>query len=281
MEVNKKGLTAATLKMIAVISMFIDHIAAALIRRWEIEGGVLQTVIAGSFTYENLYVVLKTLGRFAFPVYCYFIVEGFYYTKSKAKYALRLFIFALISELPFDWAFSTFPAITEKGIINLMPEFNHQNVFFTFLIGLLCMWVVDEIRKLLHKMLSDNKIIRSILRGISFIGIFLASTEIALALHTDYASVGMLAIFVMYAIYLPHGRDTELVKWRRLLAFGMGCVAMLLSSSLEIYSFLMLIPMYFYNGQRGKQNKYFFYAFYPVHILILAIIGMLLNSYAW
>ena len=115
----QKGLSGSTLKLIAIITMLIDHIGAAVIARLLIAG-------QGSEMLYKIYYAMRAVGRVAFPIFCFLLVEGFFYTGSRKKYALRLFGFALLSEIPFDLAFS-----------GKILEFGYQNVFFTLLIGLL------------------------------------------------------------------------------------------------------------------------------------------------
>ena len=113
------GISGYWLKMIAVITMLIDHTAASIL-----EEMMQQMPSWGPITLSNLHqwymldLVLRGIGRMAFPIYCFLLVEGFTYTRSRAKYARRLFVFALISELPFDMALN-------KSIINM----SYNNVF--------------------------------------------------------------------------------------------------------------------------------------------------------
>ena len=92
MNVKQQGISGYWLKVIAVISMLIDHTSAVILEQ-----------IPGL---ENPAFLMRIIGRLAFPIYCFLLVEGFYHTRSRAKYAGRLFLFALISEVPFDLAFS-------------------------------------------------------------------------------------------------------------------------------------------------------------------------------
>ena len=107
----QKGLSGSTLKLIAIITMLIDHIGAAVIARLLIAG-------QGSEMLYKIYYAMRAVGRVAFPIFCFLLVEGFFYTGSRKKYALRLFGFALLSEIPFDLAFS-----------GKILEFGYQNVF--------------------------------------------------------------------------------------------------------------------------------------------------------
>lgn len=122
MNVKQQGISGYWLKVIAVISMLIDHTSAVILEQ-----------IPGL---ENPAFLMRIIGRLAFPIYCFLLVEGFYHTRSRAKYAGRLFLFALISEVPFDLAFS-----------RRMWDFSSNNVFFTLLFGLLVIWGVEGIKQ--------------------------------------------------------------------------------------------------------------------------------------
>ena len=124
--VSKNGISGYTLKMIAVITMLIDHVGATIVERYLLTNGMLYGAPL------VIYYVMRGIGRMAFPIYCYFIVQGFTYTRSRAKYALRLFVFAIASELPFDMA-----------LWNSTWDMNHNNVFWTLLLGLLTIWALD------------------------------------------------------------------------------------------------------------------------------------------
>ena len=122
MNVKQQGISGYWLKVIAVISMLIDHTSAVILEQ-----------IPGL---ENPAFLMRIIGRLAFPIYCFLLVEGFYHTRRRAKYAGRLFLFALISEVPFDLAFS-----------RRMWDFSSNNVFFTLLFGLLVIWGVEGLKQ--------------------------------------------------------------------------------------------------------------------------------------
>ncbi len=126
--IAKSGISGSTLKLIAIFTMLIDHIAATVILQM-INNGI------GGQTLIDIYWVMRSIGRMAFPVFCFLLVEGFKYTHSREKYAARMFIFALISEIPFDLA-----------INNTVLEFKSNNVFFTLLLGLLAITVLDWLK---------------------------------------------------------------------------------------------------------------------------------------
>ncbi len=105
----KKGISGNTLKIIAIITMLIDHIGAVVI-----ENGILkyqdpllmQTILATpeGVKWSTIDFALRTIGRISFPIFCFLLVEGFLHTKDVRKYGIRLLAFALISEIPFDLA---------------------------------------------------------------------------------------------------------------------------------------------------------------------------------
>lgn len=119
---GKSGISAAVLKWIAVVTMVIDHFAVAVY--WQMAGSDY-----------DVYFVLRKVGRIAFPIYCFLLVEGFYHTKNVAKYLRNCFLFALLSEIPFDMA-----------IFGQVFYPQGQNVYFTLCIGLGALIILDQYR---------------------------------------------------------------------------------------------------------------------------------------
>ena len=130
LQKKKIGISGSTLKMIAVITMLIDHVAAGVLGRYLTMYALDST--PGAIDYNTLWIiyeVMRGIGRVAFPIYCFLLVEGFTHTKSVGKYSLRLLLFAFVSEVPFDLLFN-----------GKVVDLSYQNVFFTLWIGLLVMW---------------------------------------------------------------------------------------------------------------------------------------------
>ena len=225
--------TGTSLKLIAVITMLIDHIGAGLIT-------------------DN--VVLRGIGRMAFPIYCYMLIEGFAHTRNIKKYALRLLAIAVVSEVPFDYLFR-----------RSFFDFAYNNVLWTLLLGLGLLYMYSRI---------DSLSINANLIYLCRIAVMFAGMALAFYLHVDYKMAGVACISVMYYINGP-------TKKERLMAFGMGVIILaLMSSYTEIYALLMLIPMALYNGKRGADSKglrLFFYLFYPVHLVILGLLAYVLK----
>ena len=131
---ERKGISGSTLKIIAIITMLIDHIGAGVLGRLLVVRGMneaadLNAWIDANSTLVITYQMMRFVGRLAFPIFCFLLIEGFEHTHDVKKYALRLLSFCLVSEIPFDLLFNG--KILESG---------YQNVFFTLFIGLMVMW---------------------------------------------------------------------------------------------------------------------------------------------
>ena len=123
------GLSGTALKRLACLSMLLDHLGASLLENGLFRCSAIDPRLVG------LDQLLRLVGRLAFPIYCFLLVEGFLHTHDFKKYALRMLGFALISEGPFDWAFFS-------GVY-----WGHQNVYFTLLLGLALILALYMTRK--------------------------------------------------------------------------------------------------------------------------------------
>lgn len=240
MEVQKKnGIPGSVLKWVAVISMFIDHATEILVRgSWSAQ---LRAV-----SYDQ-YIFLRGVGRLAFPIYCFLLAEGLLHTRNVKKYLLRLLAFAAVSEIPFDLAF-------RQSFFTLA----YQNVFFTLFYGLLGL--------ALWQMLTGRKDFQAApLRQALGLLAIAAMAVIAELCHTDYGWQGVIVISLMYLLRkLPLLRDAA------------SFAVLYLSSILELAALPDLLLFRLYNGERGRQSKFFFYVFYPAHLLLLAGLRWLL-----
>lgn len=242
---REKGITGSTLKIIAMVAMFIDHIGATIFARMLMATGlkeldtantevVMAWVSANADAY-GAYTFFRMIGRIAFPIFCFLLVEGFVHTSDRKKYAMRLAAFALISEVPFDLAFQS-----------KVLEFTYQNVFFTLAIG--CATLIAY-RMIEEKEFQNRftKILVQILVGMG--GMFIAQL-----LRTDYGAVGVMAIVLFY-----------IVRENRFYQIAAGCI-LFIEEMTALFAFL---PIMIYNGKRGSNVKWAFYIFYPAHLLIL------------
>ena len=231
--IRGKGISGSTLKMIAVVSMTIDHTAATILARYLVSGGL------SSQGWYDCYRLMRGIGRIAFPIYCFLLIEGFLHTSNRTKYAGRLLLFAAISEIPFDMAFS-----------GKILEFSYQNVFFTLFIGLLTIMLIAKAER--------QQTLGPALRSLCFVGIMFGGMGCATLLRTDYSYYGVMCIVVLY-----------LFRQNRLVQVLAGCASF---CWWELPAVTAFIPVYFYNGKRGLRMKYFFYFYYPVHLFILCLI---------
>lgn len=207
---NIQCLDSFQLKCIAIVSMALDHTGAVL--------------------YPSQ-IWLRCLGRIAFPIFCFLIVEGFFHTHDVRRYMGRLGVFALISEIPYDLAFRGVPL-----------EYDHQNVFFTLLIGIGMMVLLERNREWPVKAV-----------------ILLLAMWLAVLIRSDYNFRGILLIFVFYIFHES--------RWLAVTAGGFW--NFLYQGVIQKYGVLSVLPLALYIGERGRKMKYFFYIFYPVHLLLL------------
>lgn len=245
------GINGSTLKLIAVFTMLIDHFAASVLE------GKLMSLSSFSndsvlFIEENnpLLIadrIMRFIGRPAFPIFCFLLVEGFTHTSNLRKYISRMAFFALISEIPFDLA-----------LWGKIIEPRYQNVYFTLLIGLIVMALLQYAER---RFLFNRPVCT-----LCYFFIILGGMAICELLKTDYGALGILTIAVMYF-------------FRKNALFSMltGCTVLTVFNSMEACSFFALLPLKFYNGKRGFRMKYFFYFFYPVHLLLLFLICRILG----
>lgn len=221
------------LKVIALAAMLADHIGAVFF------GG------AAVSAFGNDWEILRIIGRIAFPILAYQIAEGAGHTSNWRRYALRLLLFGLLSEIPFDLALS--------GALTL----EKQNVYFTLFLGLLA------IRADMYFVRRDISSGRG--KGILVAAVCMAAGWV---IRCDY---GFFGVLLVYWFYLTHSEPMMMALGTAAVEFSMG--------GLQPFGLLGLIPISFYNHQRGYHGKwiqYGFYLFYPLHLLIIGGIRWLI-----
>ena len=236
MELRKPSLSGSTLKIIALVIMLIDHIGAVIVQR---------TMSMPGFDHDfwnSLYWPLRNIGRLAFPVFCFLLVEGFIYTSNSKKYLERMLIFAVISEIPFN-----------LGITGELFNLNYQNVFWELALGIVALMCLKKIEET-----NNNYMIQVILR-LFVIGIFALGAEVW---NFDYGMYGIISIIALYVF-----------RQNRISQLLVGAVSFCWEQTAPL-AFLIIA---FYNGKRGRRIKYAFYAFYPAHLLILYMIARIMG----
>ncbi len=240
MNKGSRGITANILKILAVMFMVFDHLWATLI-----SGNDWMTYI----------------GRLTFPIFAFLISEGFIHTSNVRKYIFRLLGFALISEIPFNLFY---------GGSWFYPY--HQNVMFTLLLGLLGIVVIDKARKEKTAKAIGKAVLLLIPISLgAFIGFpdygfwgYLTVIMFYLFRGFPFAWVLQLAGMILLHIVLPEGQNLIVDIFGKTLEFPV-----------QSFAVLALIPIWLYGGKKGKGGKilqYGFYAFYPVHMLVLYLI---------
>ena len=238
---RKRGLSQEALKGIACVTMLMDHYAVVI--------------------HYSLW--LRVVGRLAFPIYCFLISEGMAHTRNEKKYLGRLLGMALLSEAVYDWVLYPGDSI-----------WAHQNVLWTFLLGVLSMQIIEKARKTEKKWLLVLTIVFVIL------GDYILGT----LTMVDYNAAGVLTVVLFYFF-----REKNWVSFVAQVAglFYLNVIMLgdlyypvtILGHEFEIaqqsFALLALIPIWLYNGKQGYHKKwfqYFCYAFYPVHLLLLYLI---------
>ena len=223
------------LKLIAITTMFLDHIGAAIL-----ENPALYDKLGASSLEVDVFfndprltwllvvdLILRAIGRIAFPIFCFLLVEGFLHTRDLRRYAGRMLFFAVITEVPFDLAFSG--SWFAPG---------YQNVYFTLFLGLLAMTVLRRF--------GDRSPLGFLLA--------LGCAGVAELARVDYGAFGVVLILIFY-----------LFRERKVARTVVGCVA----TCWELTAPLAFLPIAAYNGQRGSWNGKLFYIELRVNFLFV------------
>lgn len=244
---NKPELTSFGLHLLAMALMLCDHVCLALMphRLW-----------------------MTCVGRLAFPIFAFLAAEGFMRTSSRARYARRLLVFALISEVPFDLLAAGSP---------VYPF--HQNVLWTFLIALCCMQLLEGAKA------EPRPAARLALSAGAVLGGFLAGT----AFMVDYSGPGVWTVLVLY-YFRGNGWRQRLGQLLCLLLLngwllGGGSLTaalgpLILVLPIQMFAVLALPFIWLYRGRQGPHGRgvrWLFYGFYPAHLLALAAAAAFAN----
>ena len=239
-------ITSASLHIMAMIFMLCDHL-------WG-------TIVPGNDW-------LTCIGRISFPIFAFMIVEGYFHTSNLKKYAGRLFVFALISEIPFNLAL---------GSRIFYPI--HQNVLWSFLISLGLIHWNEKAKK-------SGKLWKRLVVGTASVILGYLGGILTMV---DFYHAGVLTVL---AFYFFRGRkwynylgqfvtlwyiNIEMLGGYSYMIDIMGKTYFLVRQS---FAMLALVPIWLYSGRRGYHSKafqYFCYWFYPVHLLVLGLLKFIL-----
>lgn len=227
---EKKGLSQETLKVIACMTMLLDHVGAMFVRGY----------------------TLRIIGRIAFPIFCFLMAEGAYYTKNPRKYALRLLIGALLSEIPFDLAF-------QRGL-----TWRSQSVMVTLLLGFLAVEAIQNTQNNLLKLLAVS-----------------AGFALGQLLQTDYGGYGVLLIVLFSQTRRKWWLQTVLVAMFAWMMDSVPVQVLGMRIPIEMFALLAMLPIGCYSGRKRSDSKvlqWAFYLFYPVHLTVLVVIRYFLET---
>ena len=225
----QKFISGSNLKLLAIIFMTIDHVACFLYPNDWLD---ITLVNIGSRNI-NIYFLMRAIGRMAFPIFSFLIVEGFIHTSNRFKYGKNLLIFALLSEIPWN--------LVHQNTI----YFPTQNIFFTLFLGYLCINAIE--------LYNNNKFKLSI----TLVSLLI----ISILLKADYRCTGIGIIMLMY-----------ILRTNRILMSIIG-TCLLPSKWIGGLSFIFINLYNGKRGfVKNTIIKYSFYLFYPIHLLIIWII---------
>lgn len=233
-------MNAFVLKIIACFTMFIDHVG--------------YIVFDGHSSWFNY------VGRLAFPIFAFQISEGYIHTHDVKKYLLRLILFAFISQIPF---------LLFHSIINNEPGLN---VIFTLFLGLIAIIIYDKYNK--------------------FVGVFSAIIFgiIAHFLNSDYSFYGVGITFLFYVfnknkcLLAISFIIATLMQYSYLILVYYNYGFEFLKNVFIIYlpyficTIFSIIIILCYNKKKGPSTKYFFYLFYPLHMILIYILSFVLQN---
>ena len=239
---QREGISSFTLHVLAMALMLCDHLWATF------------------FPYAGW---LTCLGRIAFPIFAFMIVEGYFHSRDQKRYLLRLFLCAIVSEVPFD-------------LIQASTVFYpyHQNVLWVFVTAVLLIMGLEKIRKLGKWWLTIPACLLAAIFGSLFGGI--ASLE--------FFNIGVVTVLVFYFFrerkwWCFAGQLACLYYLNFEEMAGFCYNVQLFGHKWEFpqqgFALLALIPIWLYRGKQGyhaKWFRWFCYAFYPVHLLILYLL---------
>ncbi|MBQ1492787.1 MAG: TraX protein [Blautia sp.] len=221
-------LSGSSLKVLACIIMFIDHYASCLLRYSPAANTFLYSFMGKNY---SLYSFCRNVGRLAFPIFCFLLVEGFYHTSNRIRYGRNLLLFALLSEIP--WNFASGRTL----------HYDKQNVYFTLLLGFLAMCLVELFQGF------------ALMQAIALFGCLF----LAIPLQADYSYRGYILIMIIY--FLRQKRAAQ----------ALIASAWLKYEWTAGFAFLPINMYNGKRGfVKAPALKYFFYLFYPVHLAILA-----------
>lgn len=236
---GKFGLSQKALKIIAIVAMFIDHYAWKFVE-YETQRGQ----------------VMHFIGRLTMPIMCFFITEGFYRTRNVWKYFSRLMIFALISHFPFQYfLWGEIPLLHPNQKNYYLPmAFVYTSVIYTLAMGLLALIIIKKLK------------VDYLTKIVLLVGIYY------LTKYCDYGIYGVLWV-LCFGLFMGN-RFAQCTSFIAVTIYYITRSPITYLRWAPLGAFIPLILIMLYDGSKGSKPhlKWIFYIFYPLHLLILALI---------
>ena len=259
-----------TLKIIAVITMIIDHIGYYF----------------AAYIPSSIYVILRIIGRISMPIFCYLLVQGFFYTSNLKKYILRIFIVAIITQVAIFGV-----SIYDNNSNNLSVNMQ-LNILFSYTLSLITLWIVHE-KNIVKKFTYNQNMFLKIFFIMGIIGIYVF-------IPFDYEIYVPLLVIMLYfieklkiTIYLEKQNYTMSMKkiitsflsddkikigYILLIAIALLIIIVESRNSMYWYMLLAILPISLYNGERGVKSKkinWIFYGIFPLQHFLLYLLSVI------
>ncbi len=241
---KQDGFTGNQLKLIAIVAMTIDHLTWIVFPGYQTQPGVL---------------LLHCIGRLTAPTMCFFIAEGYHYTRDWKKYAARLFAFSVVSHFAYTFAFGI-PFVPFRSTV-----FNQTSVMWSLAWGLVALAIMD----------SRNAALKPWMKNV-----FLAAICV-ISFCSDWSCI---AVLVIVSFGTQRGQFKKQAAWL-LIFVGMYALVYILFIDvtygiLQMAVALALPLLKRYNGRRGSWRgmKWFFYIYYPAHLILIGLLRIALGG---
>ncbi len=267
----QSGFPANFLKIFAALTMLIDHAAMTLVyAKLAANPEYLSLVFSTDATTEqiatipadylelySIYTVMRLVGRIAFPIFAFLVYEGFMHTSDYKRYMIRVGICALAAEIPFNLIVTNAASIYGWNDVSTTIFFpRYQNTVFTLFLALLMLYGMKHFEA---KEITTKTALKQWLGHILCV---IGACIVSVVARLDYSYIGILFIAMLY-----------IFRTNKKMQILFGCIIFL---GTNIASLLAFVPIAMYNGHiiRSKKFKYFFYIFYPAHLLVLYLISL-------
>jgi len=255
------------------MTMLIDHASLTLVyAKLAKYPEYLNLIFSGEATQEQIaalpadyvslhsaYIIMRMVGRIAFPLFAFLLFEGFMHTSDYKRYLIRVGICALVAEIPFNLIVTQASVTFDRPNVSTSVFYpQYQNTIFTFVLALLMLYGMKRFEA--DEMNPKAAFKQWVMQLLCVV----AACVLSVLLKTDYSYIGILFIAMLY--FFRTNKKMQIL---------FGCIIFLQVDIAYLFAF---VPIAMYNGHiiRSKKFKYFFYIFYPAHLLVLYLLSLLI-----